>query len=235
MMENARGHGRLFPHWWDHQRHVNHALASAVRRILRWKADAICGRRIIDLGCGDCPYQPLFVESGCSAYVRCDLAGDVDVLLRPGERCDLPESSAHVVVSFQVLEHVWDVEWYLGEAWRLLTPGGILILSTHGTWLYHPHPTDYRRWTRDGLLEELRSRRFDIERVDALVGPLAWTTQFRLLGIREALLRLPVLGPLLLLPIAIAMNLRMSIEDALTPSWIRDSNACIYAVVARKA
>lgn len=136
-------------------------------------------------------------------------------------------------MSFQVLEHVWDLDWYLGEALRLLTPGGWLLLSTHGAWLYHPHPTDYRRWTRDGLVRELESRGFVVQKVSAVVGPLAWTTQFRLLGIREALLRIPLLGRALLVPVAGFMNARMAFEDWITPSAIRETNASVYVILSR--
>jgi hypothetical protein len=54
-----------------------------------------------------------------------------------------------------------------------------------------------------------------------------------LLGYREVLRRIPVLGPALLFPLTVAMNLRMELEDAVTPPRIRDDNACIYVVVAR--
>ena len=75
----------------------------------------------------------------------------------------LPDGCAKVIVSFQVLEHVWDLDWYFSEIRRLLAPGGTLLLSTHGTWLYHPHPTDFRRWTREGLRMELSSRGFVVQ------------------------------------------------------------------------
>ena len=150
------------------------------------------------------------------------------------ERVDLPDDYADGVVSFQVLEHVWDLDWYLGECHRILKPGGWLLLSTHGTWLYHAHPTDFRRWTRDGLLEELRDRQFVVDRVESVVGPLAWTTQIRLLGIRHVLESLSFLGKMILLPVIMTMNLRMLLEDALTPDSIRNNNACVYVTLCRK-
>jgi SAM-dependent methyltransferase len=156
------------------------------------------------------------------------------VRIEPGRPVDLPSGSAAGVVSFQVLEHVWDLDWYLGECHRLLQPGGWLLLSTHGTWLYHPHPTDYRRWTRDGLKEELKARGFAVEEVRPAVGPLAWTTLFRLFAARHVLGKVPLLGPLLLAPLLCLMNGRMLLEDALTPAGLRENNASVYVTLSRK-
>jgi len=156
------------------------------------------------------------------------------VLLEPGRPADLPGESADGVVSFQVLEHVWDLDWYLGECHRVLKPGGWLLLSTHGTWLYHAHPTDFRRWTRDGLVGELLERHFQVESVEGVVGPLAWTTQIRLLGIRHFLEPLSSFGRMILLPVSIVMNSRMILEDAITPTFIRNDNACVYVTLCRK-
>jgi SAM-dependent methyltransferase len=128
---------------------------------------------------------------------------------------------------------VWDVDTYLAEARRLLKPGGRLLLSTHGTWLYHPHPTDFHRWTREGLERQLVSSGFVVEHTDSLVGPLAWTTQFRLLGLRHALAAVPLVGRALVPALATAMNVRMTIEDAITPRAILRDNAAVYLVVAR--
>jgi SAM-dependent methyltransferase len=225
---------RRSPPWWDHQHYPLKRLCQAIQRVLATQPSISAGCRVVDFGCGDAPYKPLFTARGCH-YVTCDLEGPVDVPIRPGQPLDLPADSVEGVVSFQVLEHVWDLDWYLGEALRVLKPGGWLLLSTHGTWLYHPHPTDYRRWTRDGLVRELEVRGFRVESVEGIVGPLAWTTQFRLLGLREVLRKLPVVGPLLLKPSIVLANLRMTLEDAVTPAWIRDTNACKYLVLARKA
>jgi SAM-dependent methyltransferase len=106
------------------------------------------------------------------------------------------DASATGVVSFQVLEHVWDINWYLRECCRLLRPGGWLLLSTHGVWPYHPHLTDYRRWTGDGLRAELESCRLKVIALQGLIGPLVWTTQIRALGFCHALLKIPVFRPL---------------------------------------
>jgi SAM-dependent methyltransferase len=226
---------RLRPSWWDHQRHVLAELAACLQRLVRAQADSIRGSVVLDLGCGDAPYRPLFEHQGCGRYVRCDLDGEVDVRIVPGEPLPLANASVDWVASFQVLEHVWNLDEYLGEARRVLKPGGRLLLSTHGTWPYHPHPTDFRRWTRVGLQRELEARGFEIQEMHAVVGPLAWTTQIRLLGLREALRRIPVLRGLLLPPIIVLMNVRMVLEDAITPARIRNDNACVYVVLAHPA
>lgn len=219
---------RLDPPWTDHQRHVLLALRRAVENALDTRI-AAHGRplRVVDFGSGDAPYKPLFEQRGID-YVTADLDGDTDVRIAPGEPLPIEDASVDGVVSFQVLEHVWDLQWYLSEAKRILKPGGFLLLSTHGTWLYHPHPTDFRRWTSAGLRGEIEAEGFDVQGFDPLVGPLAWTTQFRLLGLREALRRVPVLGDLLLPVVAAVMNLRMVVEDAITPKAISDDNACVY-------
>lgn len=228
-----RRNDRLNPRWWHHARHSLVALRDTAHRVLRERVGLSPGQIVVDLGCGDCPYREWFLDAGCE-YIDCDLDGDVTVRIRPGEPVPLADGVADGVVSFQVLEHVWDLDWYLYEAKRLLIPGGWLLLSTHGAWLYHPHPTDYRRWTADGISRELEQRGFAVELVCGLVGPLAWTTQFRLLGLREALRRVPLVGNILLPPLVCAANLRMLVEDAITPQSITQQNACVYLVLARR-
>lgn len=227
------GKVRLDPPIWDHQRHVLRALRRSVEATVP-RLGLRSGSRVVDLGCGDRPYEPIFTASGAT-YVGCDIDGSPDVRIVPGEPVPLPDGHADVVASFQVLEHVWDVDAYLKEAKRLVAPGGKLLLSTHGTWLYHPHPTDFHRWTRAGLEKTIETAGYVIEHVDAVVGPLAWTTQFRLLGLRHALAALPLVGRAAVPAVATVMNLRMIVEDAVTPKGILRDNAAVYVVVARPA
>jgi len=223
---------RRDPPWWDHQRHPLVALRRCIEGMLREHVAPGQGERVFDLGCGDRPYEPLIRSKGFD-YVACDLEGPADLVIAPGRAIDSGDATAAGVVSFQVLEHVWDLDWYLGECRRLLVPGGWLLLSTHGVWPYHPHPTDYRRWTHSGLRAELESRGLDVVVMRGLLGPLTWTTQVRALGFRHLLLKIPVLKaltPFLML----LTNLKMTVEELITPASIRDDNASIYVVLCRR-
>ena len=232
--ESTKHNKRFAPSFLEHDWYILKSLRACIDSFLALDRLTENAHVVVDMGCGDRPYESLFRSQECR-YVGCDLMGELDVLLEPGQRVDLPDDFADGVVSFQVLEHVWDLDWYLGECRRILKPGGWLLLSTHGTWLYHAHPTDFRRWTRDGLLGELRDRQFVVDRVEGVVGPLAWTTQIRLLGIRHVLESLSVLGKVLLLPVIITMNLRMILEDRFTPNSIRENNACVYLTLCHKS
>jgi len=228
--KSGDGRGRANPSIWNHQWYPLARLRWAIEAALEHHVGAKRGA-VLDFGCGERPYEPLLRARGFG-YVACDLEGAPDVLVRPGDPLDVDDGSVQGVVSFQVLEHVWDIDWYLGECRRVLAADGWLLLSTHGAWLYHPHPTDYRRWTRDGLLKELDARGFEPVHVDALMGPLAWTTQFRALGLRHALLGVPG-GGVLFAPLMMLFNLRMVLEDAITPAAVASTNACVYLVVCR--
>jgi SAM-dependent methyltransferase len=225
---------RFAPSFLDHDWYILRSLRNCLIKMVNKFELMNCTRLVVDMGCGDSPYEAMFRCKNCR-YVCCDINGEVDLLLQPGQCVDLPNNSADGVVSFQVLEHVWDLDWYLGECHRVLKPGGWLLLSTHGTWPYHAHPTDFRRWTRDGLLAELKERHFEVQAVEGVVGPLAWTTQIRLLGFRHFFLRMSAIGKVLLLPVILYTNIKIFIEDAITPISIRNDNACIYVTLSRKS
>lgn len=74
-----------------------------------------------------------------------------------------------------------------------------------------------------------------MEEVHAIVGPLATTTLIRLTGFAFMLRRLPVIGRISASVLAVLMNLRAQLEDRITPAQIRDDNACVFLVRARKA
>ncbi len=82
-----------------------------------------------------------------------DLPGnaEADFVLREDGTTSTPDQFAEIVLSTQVLEHVGDPVAYLREAFRMLKPGGLLMLSTHGLWLYHADPSDYWRLDWAGI------------------------------------------------------------------------------------
>ena len=223
---------RLQPRLWD----TDWLVLRGMRRAIDDLAGRIAspGKVALDFGCGAKPYAQLFTARGVT-YIGADLNAAHDVQVRADGTLSAADRSANLVVSFQVLEHVRDIDTYLQEAGRVLRDDGLMLLSTHGTWLYHPHPEDHRRWTREGLIAELGQRQFEVTDCVAIVGPLAWTTMVRLTCIAVALRRLPLIGSSLAAAIAIVMNLKASAEDWITPAWVTKDNACVYVTLSRRS
>lgn len=107
--------------------------------------------RLLDVGCGEKPYEPLFAPHAAE-YVGLDTAPHVNAdLVGPIEAIPAGDASFDVVLCLQVLEHVDDPAQGVRELHRVTRPGGRVLLSTHGAYVYHPNPVDRWRWTHEGL------------------------------------------------------------------------------------
>jgi SAM-dependent methyltransferase len=108
---------------------------------------------LLDIGCGNKPYERMF-SGRLSSYTGCDVVqsseGRVDVLCL-ATAIPLPSQSFDTVLCTQVIEHVADHQALLKEAFRLLRPGGVIILSGPLYWHLHEEPHDYFRFTEHGF------------------------------------------------------------------------------------
>ena len=188
------------------------------------------GARVLDFGCGVRPYERWFTDAGAE-YRGADIDHAHEITISADGKLGCGDGECDVVASFQVLEHVWDLDTYLGEARRVLKPGGALLLSTHGSWLYHPHPHDYRRWTAEGLQREVESRGFRMVRIEPVVGPLALTTVYRAIGLAQFLKRIPFAAG----AVSVPLNAWAWFEDCITPRAITAVNACTYIALFRRS
>lgn len=75
-----------------------------------------------------------------------------------------------------VLEHVQDATLAVGELYRVLQPGGYLHVVVPFCQAFHAYPSDYRRWTTQGLKEFLKQ--FEIVDVGVRAGPTATLLSF---------------------------------------------------------
>ena len=90
----------------------------------------------------------------------------------------------HGVICQAVLEHTRQPEAVVEEIGRVLKPGGLVYIETPFIQGYHPTPSDYYRFTEEGLAELLAA----FERVEAGVcaGPsssLSWILREYLVGL----------------------------------------------------
>ena len=107
--------------------------------------------RVLDVGCGPKPYYPFFA-SVASEYIGVDVVENPAAeLLGPVEALPVEDASFDLVLCTQVLEHCDDPARAVRELHRVTRAGGRVLASTHGVQVYHPSPSDYWRWTHEGL------------------------------------------------------------------------------------
>ncbi len=117
---------------------------------------------VFDYGCGGSPYRRLFSKS--QKYVGADVTPGpaVDCLLNADGLIPAASATYDAVLSSQVLEHISNPSQYLGECFRILKPGGRLLVTTHGMFEEHGCPYDFHRWTSRGLEEAVEAAGFQV-------------------------------------------------------------------------
>jgi len=228
--------GRLYPpRWHDRYYHLVQLRRSleevAQLNSFRAKQHPI----MLDMGCGEQPYRPIF-ERYVGKYIGADLPGNpyADIYLDPVRGIDLQQASVDIVLSTQVLEHVVHPTNYLAAIHTVLKDDGLLILSTHGYWMYHPDPMDLWRWTGAGLRHLLAESGFSVTHVAGVMGLAASGMQL----LQDGLLRHWHWGQRLPLPLrrttTVLFQSAMEAVDWTATPQSRQLDACVFVMVAQK-
>jgi len=119
---------------------------------------------VLDVGCGSMPYRSIFI--GTTVYhgleidqernrLNSNVTHFFDGLTFP--QCD---NAYDLVICSQVLEHAFEPELLLSEIYRVLEPGGSLLLTIPFFWPEHEQPYDSQRFTSFGLISRLEKLGF---------------------------------------------------------------------------
>lgn len=119
---------------------------------------------LYDLGCGESPYKH-WLSRYVERYVGVDWSDSphqatADVVANLNEPLPIEDEVADSVLSLSVLEHLCEPQLMLNEAWRILKPGGYLVLQVPWQWQIHEAPHDYYRYTPYGLKHLLQEAGF---------------------------------------------------------------------------
>lgn len=181
------------------------------------------GARVLDAGAGAAPYRPLFVH--CD-YITQDWPGTTHDSARRADivadihELPIADHSFDFVLCTEVLEHVADPRRVLAELYRVLRPGGAVLLSVPFVGELHEEPHDHWRFTSHGLDGLLAGAGF----ADADLQPLTgyWSTLAHMMR-HAGIATRPVAGrvPRMTGALAFALLCLSAILHKLTPTLDR--------------
>jgi len=120
---------------------------------------------ILDLGCGAKPYENLFDSKN---YIGLEIHGaninknEINLHYYDGKIIPFEKNTFDSVVSFEVFEHIFDIENTILEIKRVLKNKGKLLISIPFGWNEHMQPQDFARYTSFAIKHLLTSKKFKI-------------------------------------------------------------------------
>lgn len=154
--------------YWFRRHEAAYAWVVATQRLR--------GATVVEAGCGEGYGAAMLAAAGARLVAGLDL--DHPTLVHAAHRYPdvpavranlvaLPVSSAvaDLVVSSQVVEHVWDQEGFVAECARVLRPGGTLVVTTPNRLTFPPGNVFHHRELDAGELTALVGRHLDVTAV----------------------------------------------------------------------
>lgn len=230
--QKENSYERLYPHWTTRRYIILKKLRQVIEKVIvkyvQPKSNQIGKLTLLDLGCGTMPYKVLFEPY--TKYYGADLEANNQADLIIDQRTGSVDYSSHladVIISTQVLEHVDSPTAYLNEAHRLCKESGILLISTHGMWPYHPVPKDYWRWTLSGLNKLLQDNYWEIVEQYSVINFLATSASL----FQDAML--PLIPRIFKKVFIIIMQRLIGVFDTFPMKDNDIENSAVYLIVAR--
>jgi len=129
---------------------------------------------LLDIGCGEKPYRDL-TNGLVTHHLGLDHPGSfhnkakVNVFATAYE-ISLADNSVDTILCTFVLEHLENPRNAINEMYRVLKPGGYVILSAPLFWHLHEQPRDFYRYTKYGLDHLFTTAGLEIVEIKPLSG-----------------------------------------------------------------
>lgn len=105
---------------------------------------------VLDLGgTRDASYHTLF--AGSKKFTTANIAGERDIDCNLEEKIPINDAKFDTVILINLLEHIYNTDLVLHEIFRVLTPGGMVVIAVPFLIQIHPSPRDHWRFTGETL------------------------------------------------------------------------------------
>lgn len=151
------------------------ALVMLLRRAVEEQLKAHASGDALDAGAGTLTYRPL-IKKYTRSYTSIDFKPTHPQLDHVADIQQMPmqDKSFDTVTCIEVLEHVPYPAKALAEIFRVLRPGGKLIMTVPLMGYLHNEPHDYYRYTKYGLNVLLKDAGFEIVSIEPNGGLLSF-------------------------------------------------------------
>jgi SAM-dependent methyltransferase len=168
-------------HWQVKSKDWNYIHYYFLIRDIKEAIEKYAKGNFLDMGCGNKPYES-FYKPLTSSQIGCDIIQSdkhkVDVVC-PVTELSFPEKEFDTVFCTQVLEHVFEHNKMMNEIFRVLKPGGTIILTVPFAWELHEEPYDFFRYTKHALKALFEETGFVIDYIKPNGGKWAAIYQLR--------------------------------------------------------
>lgn len=129
---------------------------------------------LYDLGCGESPYKEFFLQYA-DEYIGVDWekghhATKENIVADLNKQLPMDSEVADSIISISVMEHLYQPQNMLDEAFRILKPNGSIVLQVPWQWWVHEAPHDYFRYTPYGLKHMFEKAGFEEINVEPQCG-----------------------------------------------------------------
>jgi SAM-dependent methyltransferase len=126
--------------------------------------------KLLDFGCGSKPYRSLI---NVNEYVGVDFVNEghphdneqIDIFY-DGKRIPVDDGTFDSALSSEVFEHIFNLDEVLQELYRVIKPGGTILITCPFVWKEHELPNDYARYTHFALKHLFEKNGFSIKEMD---------------------------------------------------------------------
>lgn len=127
-------------------------------------AEYVTGKTL-DVGCGSKPYAHLYSSTeyvGLEIDTPQNRASKKAEYFYDGNIFPFADATFDSMVANEVFEHVFNPDQFINEVFRVLKPGGMVLLTLPFVWDEHEQPYDFARYSSFGIKALLERHGFDV-------------------------------------------------------------------------